>query len=43
MTSDGFYVTDVVRVADLGERSVLIVSASDGSIRVIDDELIVPS
>jgi hypothetical protein len=43
MTSDEFYATDVARVEDLEGRSVFIVSASDGSVRVIEDELILPS
>lgn len=38
MTAEDFYVTDVAWVEDLAGRSVLIVSGSDGSVRVIDEE-----
>lgn len=33
-----FYATDVVWAEDLAGRSVLVVSGSDGSVRVIDHE-----
>jgi hypothetical protein len=37
ISSDAFYATDVAWVEDLAGRSVLVVSGSDGKIRVLDD------